>query len=758
MQKDLPLSEIIRDGGMMNIFRTMGCIGDSLSSGEFEYDLDGEKGYWDCYEYSWGKQIERITGIQMTNFSHGGLTAYHMYQEADTQTSTNGDINNLFNPQNAKQGYIVALGVNDLRGKTNLQDLYGGRIGDVDTDICMEDYTRNAQTFVGCYAKLIQRLQSIQPDTKFFLVTMANDKGGYEREHALALWKIAEKLENCYVIDLYQYGPEYDAEFREQYFTGHMVASGYLLTAHLLMTYIDWIIRHNLREFKYVQFIGSSYKPYRRIRKTPIMGWASWNCFRTDISEERMKEQARALVDTGLAECGYTYLNMDDGFFGGRDENGKLLFHKERFPNGIKVVADYAHELGLKAGIYSDAGDNTCGHYYDKEGANGAGVGLYGHEEQDLRMYLVDCGFDFIKVDWCGGVRLGLNEEEQYTKISKIIEKIRFETNKEYVYNICRWQFPGVWATKIADSWRTGADIAPNFKSVLHQLDVIKPLARYCRPGHVNDLDMMQIGNGLTYEEEKTHFAMWCMMSTPLMIGCDLTKIELKTLEILKNKELIALNQDKACLQAYVIKEIRDEEGMLLGEIWIKHLGSRDGREKALAFLNRSDKPLTMSLKLEAAGLLGEIKSVRDLWKHKDCEAVSELTVEVVPHGTLIYRVESEHSYPVPNKDDRGEFYWKPLKQITMEEAKRLVQDGGILVDVRSRQEYDEGHLQGAINIPYMDIHAIAGQYLPDKSVPVIVYCATGKRSSQAKRSLEYLGYGTVHYLGGVEEGCVEAE
>ena len=108
----------------------------------------------------------------------------------------------------------------------------------------------------------------------------------------------------------------------------------------------------------------------------------------------------------------------------------------------------------------------------------------------------------------------------------------------------------------LADSWRTGADIAPVFESVLHQLDVIKPLARYCSPGHVNDLDMMQIGNGLTYEEEKTHFAMWCMMSTPLMIGCDLTKISGETLEILKNKELIAVNQDSACLQAFVVKEL----------------------------------------------------------------------------------------------------------------------------------------------------------------------------------------------------------
>lgn len=488
-------------------------------------------------------------------------------------------------------------------------------------------------------------------------------------------------------------------------------------------------------------------------RKTPIMGWASWNCFRTDISEERMKEQARALVDTGLAECGYIYLNMDDGFFGGRDENGKLLFHQERFPNGIKVVADYAHKLGLKAGIYSEAGDNTCGFYYDQESASGRGVGLYRHEEQDLYMYLAECDFDFIKVDWCGGVRLGLDEEEQYTKIGRIIDKIRTEYKKDIVYNICRWQFPGAWAVEVADSWRTGADIWPYFASVVHQLDMIKPLARYCGPGHVNDLDMMQIGNGLTYEEEKMHFAMWCMMSTPLMIGCDMTKIDEKTLEILKNKELIALNQDKACKQAFVIKEVRDEQGTLLGEVWLKQLEDENTPKRAIAFLNRSEKPLTMELDLADAGMEGQILLVRDLWKHEDCELSQLMKVEVNPHEALVYRVEAESAVPVINQDDKGEYEWKPLEKISLEQAKQLQQDGAILVDVRGKEEYEAAHLEGAINIPYMDAHSMSEHYIKDKTTPVIVYCATGKRSSQSKRSMEYLGYEKVYYLGGVEIG-----
>ena len=418
------------------------------------------------------------------------------------------------------------------------------------------------------------------------------------------------------------------------------------------------------------------------------MGWASWNCYRTNISEEILKKQMEALISTGLAECGYEYFNVDDGFFGGRDENGRLLFHEERFPNGIKVIADLAHEKGLKAGIYSDGGDNTCAFYYDNEGYNGIGVGLYQHEEQDLNMFLDEFGFDFIKVDWCGGVRLGLDEETQYTKISRIIDEIRHRTNRQLVYNICRWQFPGAWAANVADSWRTGADICPNFDSVMHQLDNIKFLQRYCSPGHVNDLDMMQIGNGMNLTEERTHFAMWCMMSTPLMIGCDLTKLNKQQLDILKNKELIALNQDPACIQAFVIKEFRDENGELLGEIWMKDLGEKDGCTKALAFLNRSDKFLDMNILLEEAGMIGKSLSARDLFKQDEFELESCLEVSVEPHDVKVFKITSSASVPVENKDDKGEYLRKSVITVNEEEAEKLMAKGAVLVDVRGVEEY----------------------------------------------------------------------
>ena len=489
-----------------------------------------------------------------------------------------------------------------------------------------------------------------------------------------------------------------------------------------------------------------------KTRKTPIMGWASWNCFRTDISEERMKKQADALVSTGLSQYGYEYFNMDDGFFGGRGKDGKLNFHETRFPNGIKVIADYVHSLGLKAGIYSEGGKNTCAYYWDDEGENGEGVGLYGYEEQDLKLFLEEYGFDFIKVDWCGGQKLNLDEKEQYTKIAKIIDDIRMRTDRCIVFNICRWQFPGEWATQIADSWRTGADITPTFESVVYQLDNIRSLARFARPGHVNDLDMMQLGNGLTHDEEKSHFAMWCMMSTPLMIGCDLTCIPESTLEILKNPELISINQDIACLQAYVSKEIKDNNGTVMGEVWIKNLGCDNSCEKAVAFFNRSESDMNFKIALSDIGLSGEVISVRDLWEYTDVSLDEILDVNVRKHCTKVYRVKATHCISVENKDDLDDCIIEEVKKVSYNDMGLLLAKGGKLIDVRSVQEYNEFHLEGAVNLPYDDSHNIMRKSNPDKEQNLIIYCSAGKRSVQARNLLVYLGYKNVYLLSGHED------
>ena len=229
----------------------------------------------------------------------------------------------------------------------------------------------------------------------------------------------------------------------------------------------------------------------------PIMGWSSWNTYHVNISEELIKQQADALIKHGLKEAGYNYINIDDGFFGHRDETGKMHPHPDRFPNGMKVVSDYIHSLGLKAGIYSDAGDNTCGSIYDND-ANGVGSGLYGHEQQDMDLYLKEWNYDFIKIDYCGGRELGLDEEKRY---STICQAIANTGRTDVSINICRWAFPGTWAKRLARSWRISPDIRPRWNSVKGIIEKNLYLSAYATDGHYNDMDMLEIGRGLKPNE-----------------------------------------------------------------------------------------------------------------------------------------------------------------------------------------------------------------------------------------------------------------
>lgn len=385
-------------------------------------------------------------------------------------------------------------------------------------------------------------------------------------------------------------------------------------------------------------------------RKTPIMGWASWNCYRTDISEEAILSQARKLKELGLADLGYVFVNVDDGWQYGRGEDGYVRTNEKRFPSGMKYLCDTIHALGLKAGIYTDAGALTCGWCSDNQTENDD-VGLWGHDESDLRRYFIDWDYDFIKVDWCGGVRAGLSTRTRYTEIGKVINKIEKEIGKDKIYNVCCWGFPGEWVVNVADSWRTGGDIFNNFGAVIEQIDNIKSLAKYTGPGHVNDLDMMQIGNGMSYEEDKSHFAMWCMMSTPLMLGNDLNSISAETLSIISNSELIALDQDPACLQATVVKNYGAVEA------WAKDLGEKNSDVKAFALLNRSEKPQTLNVSFEELGLEG-VTTVRDLWAHSDLSVDGRLRVTVPAHGTAVFRAAGTHkdveafTKTIPDTDD----------------------------------------------------------------------------------------------------------
>ncbi len=246
-ENEKPLDRIVLDGGYARVFRTIGCIGDSLSSGEHEsLDANGNTGFHDYYEYSWGQYMARNAGIKVYNFSRGGMTAkWYMESFSDSIGAWAND--------KLCQAYILALGVNELWSKS--QEL--GSVEDID----LENYKNNKDTFAGSYAQIIQRLKTLQPDAKFFLVTLPNgDKLDYE-SHAKILRDMAKIFSNTYVLDFAKYGPVYDDDFKAKFYLGgHLNAAGYILTAQMITSYIDYIVRHNFEDFSQVGFIGTPHK------------------------------------------------------------------------------------------------------------------------------------------------------------------------------------------------------------------------------------------------------------------------------------------------------------------------------------------------------------------------------------------------------------------------------------------------------------------------------------------------------------------
>lgn len=361
------------------------------------------------------------------------------------------------------------------------------------------------------------------------------------------------------------------------------------------------------------------------------MGWSSWNNFDVRIDENMIKAQADIMAQDFMKDAGYQFINIDDGFWGGRDSDGSIKAHPQKFPSGMKSLADYIHSKGLKAGIYSDAGANTCASMWNAD-TIGVGMGLFNHERDDLHQMLVDWGYDFIKVDWCGGEKMGLDEEQQYTRIGHLIKMI----DPHIVYNICRWQFPGKWATQIADSWRISGDIRNNFSSILRIIDLNTDLWRNAGPGHVNDMDMLQVGRGMSYEEDKAHFSMWSILCSPLLLGNDLRSMSDSTIEIITNKEVIALNQDPLVYQA---RKIADNDGL---QVWGKPLGSTMSGEIAVALLNRTKENRTITFTVDSIGI--ESKSgyqYRDLWQHKTHPEThqKELSFQVPSHGVVVLKI-----------------------------------------------------------------------------------------------------------------------
>ena len=385
--------------------------------------------------------------------------------------------------------------------------------------------------------------------------------------------------------------------------------------------------------------------------KPPLMGWSSWNAYMVDISDSIIIHQADLIVERGLKDAGYGNVNIDDGFFGYRDQRGYMIPHPQRFPGGsaqMRSISDHIHSLGLKAGIYSDAGDNTCGSSYNKD-LNGIGAGLWMHDVQDADQYFNNWNFDFIKIDYCGGINRRLEERNRYEEIRQVIDSV---AGRHIDINVCRWDYPGTWVEKLADSWRISGDIRPVWSSVRYIVEKNLYLSAYAHDGHYNDMDMLAVGYnikpspfwedglGLSYAEEEAHFGMWCIMSSPLLLGCDIEYIPEETMRIITNPELIAVNQDPLGLQAHVVQH----EGETY--VFAKDILRRHGGARAVALYNPSDSAASFSVPADVLEFAGEMK-VRDLNLRSDLASCRVIEMTLQPHTAKILKVEGERIEPV---------------------------------------------------------------------------------------------------------------
>jgi alpha-galactosidase len=353
-----------------------------------------------------------------------------------------------------------------------------------------------------------------------------------------------------------------------------------------------------------------------RLALTPPMGWNSWNKFGCDVSEKLIREMTDALVTSGMKDAGYQFVNIDDCWQVSRDANGVIVAAPERFPSGIKALADYVHSQGLKLGIYTDAGRMTCERR----------PGSYGHEEQDIKTYAA-WGIDYVKIDWCYAE--GLDPEVQYPKFRDAIA----HSGRPIVFSICNWgvKAPWTWGPKTGNLWRTTGDISDNYD----RMSVIgfdqNGLEKFAGPGHWNDPDMLEVGNGKMNDDEyRTHMALWAILAAPLLSGNDIRSMSAETKAILMNREIIAVDQDPKGEQGHRLWD----EGPL--EIWVKPLA--DG-SKAVGLFNRGESTLQIILNLNQVGA-GPKAKVRDLWEQRDLGSVDNSYAADVPkHGVVMLKV-----------------------------------------------------------------------------------------------------------------------
>jgi len=366
-------------------------------------------------------------------------------------------------------------------------------------------------------------------------------------------------------------------------------------------------------------------RPDNGLAVTPPMGWNSWNHFACNVSASLIESEADAMVASGMKAAGYRYVVIDDCWQVGRDANGNILADPQRFPQGIKAVADYVHGKGLKFGIYSDVGDHTCQ----------MRPGSRGHEYQDALQY-ARWGVDYLKYDWCN--KGGLDARSAYATMSDALRA----TGRPIVFSICNWgeEQPWLWGAQAGGNlWRTTQDIWDAWSGrrdfalgVLDILDLQADLGAYAKPGHWNDPDMLEIGNGgMTDAQYRAQFSLWAILAAPLIAGNDLRQMSAATRATLTNREVIAVDQDALGIEGRRVWKDGD------AEIWVRPL---TGGRQAIVLLNRGARPQSIRLDWSALNLPGYVPlRLRDLWKHEDLPiAKGSLTLPVPPTSVRMLR------------------------------------------------------------------------------------------------------------------------
>lgn len=365
--------------------------------------------------------------------------------------------------------------------------------------------------------------------------------------------------------------------------------------------------------------------PYNNLAKTPPMGWNSWNKFANRVSDQIVREIADAMVRNGMRDAGYIYVNIDDTWQAGRDSQGNIQ-PNSKFPN-MKALAAYIHSKGMKLGIYSSPGPKTCAGY----------EGSFRHEEQDARTYAA-WGIDYLKYDWCSAWQV--YEEPSMPAAYAKMGQALLASGRPIVFSLCQYgklNSP-TWGARVGGNlWRTTGDISDNWQSMSSiGFDLQVDLWKYAGPGHWNDPDMLEIGNGgMTDMEYRTHMSLWSLLAAPLLAGNDLRSVAPAILEILANKEVIAVDQDPLGKQAKRVAKDGDLE------VWARPLN--DGAF-AVGLFNRSMSPSKVTARWSDIGLSGKAR-VRDLWAHADLgEAADAFSSEVAPHGVVMIKVMPETS------------------------------------------------------------------------------------------------------------------